>query len=152
MPTPVRRFWPKRGPAAVGAHLVVRGGMPIHAHDPRSYQINGAAMEVHRVLRRGLLEQLYCEALAIEFELRNIPFVAQVPCQIVYKDRPLSGFYKIDFICFENIVVEVKAASALTPADAAQILNYLALTKHRLGLLLNFGSMSLEHRRFVLDQ
>jgi GxxExxY protein len=152
MPTLVRRFRPKRGPAAVGADLVVRGGMPIYAHDPRSYQINGAAMEVHRVLRRGLLEQLYCEALAIEFELRNIPFVAQVPCQILYKDRPLSGFYKIDFICFESIVVEVKAVSALTPADAAQLLNYLALTKHRLGLLLNFGSKSLEHRRFVLDQ
>ena len=126
--------------------------MPIYAHDPRSYQIHGAAMEVHRILRRGLLEQFYCEALAIEFVLRNIPFVAQVPCQILYQERPLSGFYKIDFICFGNIVVEVKAVSALTPADEAQILNYLALTKHRLGLLLNFGSKSLEHRRFVLDQ
>jgi GxxExxY protein len=93
--------------------------MPIHAHDPRSFQINGAAMEVHRILRRGLLEQLYCEALAIEFELRNIPFVAQVPCQARYKDRPLSGFYKIDFICFENIVVEVKAVSTLARRRSA---------------------------------
>ena len=58
----------------------------------------------------------------------------------------------IYFICFGNIVVEVKAVSALTPADEAQILNYLALTKHWLGLLLNFGAKSLEHRRFVLDQ
>ena len=136
----------------MGAHLVARRGMPIYAHDPRTYQINGAAMEVHRILRRGLLEQFYCEALAIEFELRNIPFIRQMPCQIVYKDRPLSGFHRIDFICFGNIVVEVKAVSALTPADEAQILNYLALTKHRLGLLLNFGAKSLEHRRFVLDQ
>jgi GxxExxY protein len=90
-----------------------------------------------------VLEQLYCEALATEFELRNIPFVAQMPCQILYKDRPLTGFYKIDFICFENIVVEVKAVSALTPADEAQILNYLALAKHRLGLSLNFRSSRL---------
>lgn len=81
-----RRFRRKRGPQAIGADFVDRVGMPMYAHDPRSYQINGAAMEVHRILRRGLLEQLYCEALAIEFELRHIPFVTQVPCQILYKD------------------------------------------------------------------
>ena len=124
----------------MGADLVDRRRMPIYAHDPRSYEINGAGMEVHRILRRGLIEQLYCEALAIEFEMRSIPFVRQVPYQIMYKERPLRGYYKIDFICFEDIVVEVQAASALTPADEAQILNYLALTKHRVGLLLNFGS------------
>ena len=108
-------------------------------------------MEVHNVLHRGLLEQLYCEALAIEFELRGIPFVAQVPVRVRYKDRPLSGYYKIDFVCFGEIVVEVKALPASTPRDEAQILNYLALTGHRVGLLLNFGARSLEFRRFVLD-
>lgn len=152
MPTSARRFRRKPSSLVLGVHLEAPRRMPIYAHDPRSYQINGAAMEVHRILRRGFLEQFYCEALAIEFGLRNIPFVAQVPCQIVYKERPLSGFHRIDFICFENIVVEVKAVSALTPSDEAQILNYLALTKNRLGLLLNFGAKSLEHRRFVLDQ
>jgi GxxExxY protein len=125
--------------------------MPIYAHDPRTYRINGAAMEVYNILRRGLLESIYCEALAIEFELRQIPFVSQVPCQIRYKDRPLTGFHRIDFICFDEVVVEVKAISALTPAEEAQILNYLALSGKRVGILLNFGARSLEHRRFVLD-
>lgn len=125
--------------------------MPIHAHDPRTYRINGAAMEVYNILRRGLLENIYCEALAIEFELRQIPFVSQVPCQIRYKDRPLTGFHRIDFLCFGEVVVEVKAISALTPAEEAQILNYLALSDKRVGILLNFGARSLEYRRYVLD-
>lgn len=126
--------------------------MPIYAHDPRTYRINGAAMEVYNILHRGLLENIYCEALAIEFELRQIPFDKQVPCQIHYKDRPLTGFHRIDFICFNEVIVEVKAISALTPADEAQILNYLALSGKRVGILLNFGARSLEYRRFVLDQ
>ena len=125
--------------------------MPLYPHDPRTYSINGAAMEVYNQLHRGLLEGIYCEALAIEFGLRQIPFAQQVPCRIHYKDRPLTGSYRIDFICFDEVVVEVKATSALTPADEAQILNYLALTGKRVGLLLNFGARSLERRRFVLD-
>lgn len=108
-------------------------------------------MEVYNILRRGLLENIYCEALAIEFELREIPFTPQFPCQIKYKERPLTGFHRIDFICFDEVVVEVKGVSALTPADEAQILNYLALSGKRVGLLLNFGARSLQYKRFVLD-
>jgi GxxExxY protein len=134
-----------------GPRLEDTRAMTHSAQDQRTYQINGAAMEVHNVLHRGLLEQLYCDALAIEFELRGIPFVAQVPVQVRYKERPLSGYYKIDFICFGAIVVEVKALPAFTPRDEAQILNYLALTRHRVGVLLNFGAKSLHYRRFVLD-
>lgn len=127
-------------------------GMTVHQlHDPRTYRIIGAAMEVHRILHRGLLEQIYCEALAVEFELLSIPFAAQVPCQIVYKDRRLTGFHRIDFVCFGEVVVEVKASSLVGPAEQAQILNYLALSGHRLGLLLNFGRPTLEYKRFVLD-
>jgi GxxExxY protein len=125
--------------------------MPIHPHDERTYQIIGAAMEVHRILHRGLKEELYCDALEVEFELRQILFARGVPCRLVYKNRPLGGCHFIDFVCFDQVVVEVKAVSALTPADQAQILNYLALTKTRVGLLVNFGAKSLEHRRFVLD-
>ena len=126
--------------------------MTVHQlHDPRTYQIIGAAMEVHRVLHRGLLESIYCEALAVEFELRSIPFATQVPCQIVYKERRLAGYHRIDFVCFGNVVVEVKASSLVGPAEQAQLLNYLAITGHRLGLLLNFGRPSLEYKRLVLD-
>jgi GxxExxY protein len=127
--------------------------MTIHQlHDPRTYRIIGAAMEVHRILHRGLLEQIYCEALAVEFDLLSIPFATQVPFQVVYKERRLSGFHRIDFVCFEDVVVEVKASSLTGPAEQAQVLNYLALSGHRLGLLLNFGRPSLEYKRFVLDQ
>ena len=126
--------------------------MTLHQlQDPRTYQIIGAAMEVHRILHRGLLEQIYCEALAVEFELRAIPFVQQVPCQIVYKERRLTGFHRIDFVCFNEVVVEVKATSLTGPAEQAQVLNYLAISGHRLGLLLNFGRPSLEYKRLVLD-
>ena len=122
-----------------------------HPHDARTYQIIGAAMEVHRVLHRGLLEHIYCEALAVEFDLRLIPFAPQVPCQIVYKERRLTGFHRIDFVCFDNVVVEIKASSLTGPAEQAQVLNYLALSGHRMGLLLNFGRPSLEYKRLVLD-
>ena len=122
-----------------------------HLHDQRTYQIIGAAMEVPRILHRGLFESIYCEALAVEFEMRAIPFAAQVPCQIVYKERRLTGFHRIDFVCFDDVVVEVKASSLTGPAEPAQVLNYLALSGHRLGLLLNFGRPSLDYKRFVLD-
>lgn len=125
--------------------------MTIHQlHDPRTYQIIGAAMEVHRILHRGLLEHIYCEALAVEFELRAIPFAPQAPRQIVYKERRLTGFHRIDFVCVDDIVVEVKASSLTGPAEQAQVLNYLAISGRRLGLLLNFGRPALEHKRFVL--
>lgn len=107
-------------------------------------------MEVHRQLHRGYLETIYCEALAIEFRLRQIPFEAQRPIQMEYKGYLLTGFYRLDFVCFDDIVVEVKGASSLTPTNEAQLLNYLAMTKLKRGLLLNFGAQSLEYKRRVL--
>lgn len=118
--------------------------------DPETFQIIGAAMEVHRQLHRGLLESIYCEALAIEFGLRHIPFEAESPLQMEYKGQRLKGIYRMDFVCFEKVVVEVKGVSALTPADEAQLLNYLAMSRLERGLLINFGAKSLEYKRRVL--
>jgi GxxExxY protein len=118
--------------------------------DPQTFQIIGAAMEVHRVLHRGMFEKIYDEALAVEFELRNIPFEAKRPLQVEYKGRRLTGTHHVDFLCFGKVVVEVKALSALTPADEAQLLNYLGMGRFDRGLLLNFGSKSLEYKRRVL--
>jgi len=109
-------------------------------------------MEVHRILHRGLLESIYCEALAVEFQLREIPFEPQVPCRIIYKDHPLSGTHRIDFVCFGSVVVEVKASSLTGPAEEAQVLNYLGITRHEVGLLFNFGRPSLEYKRFILSR
>ena len=117
--------------------------------DPRTYAVIGAALEVHRVLGTGFLELLYKGGLEIEFNLRGIPYRREVLCNIQYKGHQLRGDYKVDFICFDEIVLEVKGRSATTPADHAQVISYLAATKLQVGLLLNFGSDKLEHRRFV---
>ena len=118
--------------------------------DSQTFQIIGAAMEVHRQMHRGLFESFYCDALAVEFVLRRLPFEAQKSIQLEYKGHMLGGVYRLDFVCFGSVVVEVKATSALTPADEAQLLNYLAMTKLQRGLLLNFGTKSLEYKRRVL--
>jgi GxxExxY protein len=131
--------------------LEVSNAMTIQHGDPRTYRIIGAAMEVHGVLHRGYLERIYCDALAVEFQLRDIPFEKQVARQMSYKGHLLSGYYHIDFICFDGVVVEVKAVSSVGPAEDAQVLNYLALTGNRVALLLNFGERSLFHKRYVLD-
>ena len=121
-----------------------------HEADRQTFQIIGAAMEVHRHLPRDMYEQIYCEALAIEFRHRQIPFRAQYPLRIDYKGQRLTGVHHIDFVCFDVVVLEVKAVSALTPADEAQVMNYLAMAGIRRGLLLNFGAKSLEFKRRVI--
>jgi len=107
-------------------------------------------MEVHRQMDRGLAEDVYCHALAIEFALRAIPFEAERAIQLEYKGHTVGGVCHVDFVCFDGVVIEVKAVSALTPADDAQLLNYLGMTKLTRGLLLNFGTKSLEYKRRVL--
>ena len=124
---------------------------PPSSTDPRTFAIIGAAYEVHRVLGAGFLELLYKDALAIEFVERKIPFRAEAPCSVDYKGRPLRGEYRIDFVCFDEIVLEVKARSMTGPADHAQVINYLASSRLRCGLLLNFGASKLEHKRFVWE-
>ena len=119
------------------------------ADDPRTYAIIGAALEVHRVLGTGFLELFYKDALVIEFTARELPFRRELPCNIQYKGHQLRGEYRMDFVCFGEVVVEVKARSIITPADHAQVISYLASSKLQVGLLLNFGTPKLEHRRFV---
>ncbi|MBR2229680.1 MAG: GxxExxY protein [Prevotella sp.] len=117
--------------------------------DDRTYQIIGAALEVHKHLGGGFLEVVYGDALEIEFQERGIPYQREKELQIYYKDRVLPHYYKADFICFDSIVVELKAVENLTVESQAQVLNYLAATGCKVGLLLNFGRRSLEKRRFV---
>ena len=117
--------------------------------DPRTYATIGAAMEVHRQLGCGFLEPVYQESLAVEFALRDIPFCREDRIPIHYKGRLLESHYSADFICFDSIVVELKALARLSGTEEAQVINYLKATGCKTGLLLNFRTRSLEHRRFV---
>jgi GxxExxY protein len=119
--------------------------------DPQTYAIIGAAMEVHRELGNGFLEAVYQEAMALELAARKIPFQREVSLQIKYKSRPLACAYKADFVCHDEILVELKAIERLGDPEKAQVINYLNATKFTRALLFNFGSPSLEYQRMVLN-
>lgn len=113
------------------------------------YAIVGAAMEVSNELGAGVLEAVFQEALEIELAQRQIPFAAQVPIQVLYKGNPLTKEYIPDFICFEQVNVEIKSIKQLTSVEQAQMINYLKATGKPVGVLLNFGSPRLEWKRMV---
>ena len=117
--------------------------------DERTYRVIGAALEVHRELGCGFLEPVYQEALEREMTEREIPFQSQHNVKIHYKGKPLNKTYQPDFICFEAVLVEIKALSSLSGTEEAQVINYLKATGLKVGLLINFGAKSLEHKRFV---
>jgi len=119
--------------------------------DQRTYKIIGAAMEVHKELGSGFLEAVYQEALGREFKTQEIPFRSQPVVDISYKGKPLEKVYQPDFVCYEEVIVEIKAISALSGIEESQLINYLKATGLKIGLLLNFGSRSLEHRRLVYN-
>jgi GxxExxY protein len=112
-------------------------------------EIIGSAMEVHRTLGCGFLESVYEQALAIEFELRNISFERQETIDVLYKGKQAKEFI-CDFLVDRKVLVEIKAIAQLTNNEEAQVLNYLKATEIKVGLLINFGEKSLKHRRFVL--
>ena len=118
--------------------------------DPQTYAIIGAAMEVHRVLGCGFLEPVYQEALAKEFLLRAIPFRRDVELRVRYKDSLLTVKYKPDFICFDDVIVELKALDKVSGREKSQVINYLKATSIERGLLLNFGSVRLDYERLIL--
>ena len=119
--------------------------------DPETFVIIGAAMEVHRELGHGFLEAVYQEALAIELAVRKIPFQREVPLAVNYKGQKLACSYRADFVCYENVLVELKAISQLTGADEAQVINEMKATGMQRALLFNFGAPSLEYKRRVFN-
>ena len=127
----------------------MRMSTAMQERDPQTHQIIGAGMDVHTEPGCGFLEQVYGRPFAIELRKRNVPFVIGRKFPVIYKGEPTGVYYIADFVCFDDIVVELKAQKSLTPIDEAQILNYLKLSKCRRGLLLNFGAQRLEWQRFV---
>ena len=114
------------------------------------YAIIGAAIEVHQELGPGFLEAVYQEAMEIELGDRAIPFLAQQPLTIRFKNRVLKKQYEPDLFCYDQVIVELKALNHLSGTEESQILNYLKATGLRVGLLVNFGSVGkLEWKRYV---
>jgi GxxExxY protein len=114
------------------------------------YKIVGACMEVHNILGCGFLEPVYQEALSYEFQRQGIPYEREKEYEINYKGLVLSKTYKVDFLCYGDIIVELKALGQLSKEHMAQVLNYLKASHLKLGLLVNFGTTSLNYERIVL--
>ncbi|HXA41146.1 MAG TPA: GxxExxY protein [Phenylobacterium sp.] len=104
------------------------------------FLVQGAVFEVYRTMGAGFLEAVYQECLSVEFAERDIPFSAFRSLALDYKGRRLKQTYTADFVCFDKILLELKAARDLAPGHRAQTLNYLRATGLRLGLLINFGA------------
>ena len=119
-------------------------------YEKETYEIIGACMEVHNELGKGFSEIVYKDALEYEFQLRNIPYEREKTFIIKYKDKKLPHSYDADFVAFNKIALEVKAIEQLVPGNVRQTLNYLAASKLKLGLLVNFGEDSLKHKRIIL--
>jgi GxxExxY protein len=105
-----------------------------------SYAIQGAVFDVYREMGCGFLEAVYQECLLKELQIRQIPFVAQQLLQLSYKGQRLEQTYRPDFVCYDKIVLELKAVKDIGPEHKAQVINYLKATGMKLGLLVNFGA------------
>ena len=114
-----------------------------------SYKITGALYEVHKELGPGLLEKVYQEALEKELRMQGIPFEREKSFNISYKGEVLEQMYIADFVCYDKIVVELKAVEALLPIHTAQIINYLTITGYKFGLLVNFNARQIKPERIV---
>ena len=117
-----------------------------------TYEIIGACMEVHKDLGRGFLEAVYKDALEIVFDDLKIDYEREKKYEILFRGRKLKHFYVADFLVLKDIVLEIKAQNGLVEDHYDQIINYLAVSKCKVGLIVNFGEKSLKFKRVVLSK
>ena len=115
-----------------------------------TYKVIGLCMEVHKILGKGHSENVYGDALEYEFKSNNIPYEREKKYNIEYKEIILQRYYFSDFTVFDEIILELKAIQSLTSGETKQTLNYLAASKNKIGLLINFGEDSLKYKRIIL--
>ena len=125
--------------------------MDTEPRDPQTYEIIGAAMDVHREMGCGFHERAYRDPFMIELSARKIPFVREVRFAVIYKKQVMPVSYRVDFICYGEVLVEIKALHAIGPIEHAQVINYLRAANLRRALLLNFGARSLQYKRIVFN-
>jgi GxxExxY protein len=121
-----------------------------YPYQQESYEIIGTCMEVHRILGKGFAEIVYKDALSFEFRSRGIPFEREKEYTVEYKKVILPHKFYADFVVFDKIILEVKAQKGIAEEQYAQVINYLAVSGCKLGLLVNFGESSLVVKRIVL--
>ncbi len=114
-----------------------------------SYNVIGACMIVHKALGNGFLESVYQEALEKQLRKLDAPFIRHKRLHILFDGAPLDKFFIADFVCYESIILEIKAATFLHKDNSSQVINYLKSTGLSVGLLINFGESSLKWKRFV---
>lgn len=114
------------------------------------YKIIGLCMEVHSNLGKGQSEIVYKDALEYEFNINKIPYLRELKFEVKYKDVILNHFYYADFVAYNDIILEIKAKSGIIDEHIAQTLNYMSISKSKVGLILNFGEDSLSYKRLVL--
>ncbi|ANT65262.1 GxxExxY protein [Prosthecochloris sp. CIB 2401] len=119
--------------------------------DKETYAVIGAAMTVHRELGCGFLEAVYQDAMEKEFQHLLIPYRREVKLPVYYRGEQLNSYYQADFVCFDSVIVELKALQKLSGTEEAQVINYLKASNLQRALLLNFGSRSLQHKRLVFN-
>ncbi len=119
--------------------------------DQETYKIIGAAMAVHNELGHGFLEAVYQEALEREFFLQGIPFSKEKKLPVYYKKHKLKTFYVPDFICYDSVIIEIKALQRIAGHEEAQLINYLKTSGLKRGLLINFGARQLHYKRLVFN-
>ena len=115
-----------------------------------TYKIIGICMEVHTILGKGHSEIIYGDALEYEFKKNEIPYNREMKFNITYKEIILPHHYFSDFVVFDKIILEIKAIQQLSSSEIKQTINYLAASKNKLGLLVNFGEDSLKYKRIIL--
>lgn len=124
--------------------------MEAYLYKDETYKLIGACFEVYNEMGCGFLESVYQECLELELGLQAVPFQPQHKLVLGYKGRRLAKTFEPDFVCFDKIIVEIKAVSALTDEHRAQVINYLHASGMEVGLLVNFGNhQKLEYERFV---
>lgn len=115
-----------------------------------TYNIIGYCMEIHKVLGKGMLEIIYKDALEIDLKNNNIPFEREKKYEVIYKGVSLKHHFYADFVIDNKIIIEVKSQQGVVEEHYKQTLNYLAISKCKLGLIVNFGNDSLQYKRLIL--